>query len=85
MDIQAIHGIEPMREGEYPMSYMVGSFDRGLNATVTSILRETENFGDHGLLWFHIYAGNDKISSIQGRAVAQVIYSTSARSAAERP
>lgn len=79
--IKSIFGIEPQRDGEYPLMYTVGDFDRGIGATVTRIDRETENFGDHGVLWFHIYAGDELVSTVQGRAIAQVIYSREARAA----
>lgn len=74
--IRAIFGQEPMREGEYPAMFLVGDKAHGPDLpggrTVTKIVRREENYGDHGLLWFDVYAGDDLIRSMQGRAVAEV-------------
>lgn len=79
--IQAIYGVEPAREGEYPTAHIVGgkSFVVQGNAdsrpfTVTKIERREENFGDHGLLWYDVFDGDRVVVSMQGRAVAEVHY-----------
>lgn len=78
--IRAIFGHEPMREGEYPSTFIVGQkvFGPDLRdgATVTRIVRRDENFGDHGIGWFDVYADKTLIRSISHRATAEVHYET---------
>lgn len=74
--IKAIFGHEPMREGEYPTDFIVGQKafgpDLPSGKAVTKIVRREENYGDHSLLWFDVYAGDDLIRSMQGRAVSEI-------------
>lgn len=75
--ISAIYGMEPGREGEYPMAHRVGQQSRwadGTLFTVSRIERREDNFGDHGLLWFDVFDGDKLAHSMQGRAVAEVHY-----------
>lgn len=70
--IKAIYGPEPMREGEYPTGYEVG---RNTPAgAVTEIKVRHDNFGDHGIGWFDVYAGEKLIASMNQRATAEVYY-----------
>lgn len=75
--ITAIYGVEPMREGEYPMAHVVGS-DSNINGRdkvrVEWIERREENYGDHGLSWFDVLSGGKVVASVQARAVAEVHY-----------
>lgn len=73
--ITAIYGIEPLREGEYPIAHVVGSESeiagRG-KLRVGWIERRHENYGDHGLDWFDILSDGKVVASIQARAVAEI-------------
>ena len=76
--IKAIYGIEPMREGEYPMAHVVGltSHINGRGPVrVDRIERREENYGDHGLSWFDILSGGVVVASVQARAVGEIHYS----------
>ncbi|MGB3833778.1 MAG: hypothetical protein WA975_18155 [Mesorhizobium sp.] len=66
--IHAIYGPEPLRDGEFPRCWMVG------HDAVTKIEPREDNFGDHWLLWFDVYAGDRRIASMSGRHVAEIIY-----------
>ena len=67
--ISSIHGPEPYREGEYPVSFAVG------HGGVTSITYRDDYHGDHSIGWFDVWAGeNTIISSLGERHVAQVCY-----------
>ena len=55
--IKAIYGMEPMREGEYPSGFEVGKPFGGGSDTVSEIKERHDNFGDHGIGWFDVYAG----------------------------
>lgn len=76
-EITAIYGVEPLREGEYPMAYVVGSESeiagRG-RFKVEWIERRDEHFGDHGLSWYDVLSGGKIIASVQARAVAEIHY-----------
>lgn len=41
---------------------------------VTSIEHHTENYGDHGLAWFHVKRGDTLWRSLAAKAVAHVIW-----------
>lgn len=79
--IKAIFGMEPQREGEYPQAHIVGSaslMPSGERYTVSRIERREDNFGDHGLLWFDVFDGERLVTSMQGRAVAEIHYEPTA-------
>lgn len=75
--ITAIYGLEPQREGEYPIAHVVGSDShiagRG-KMPIAWIERREENYGDHGLSWFDVLSGGKVVASIQARAVAEIHY-----------
>jgi len=73
--IKAIYGHEPMREGEYPAAYQIGS-DIGGVGKISSITQRTDNYGDHGLAWFDVHVGDKIAVSISARAVAEIHYNT---------
>lgn len=75
--IHAIYGHEPPREGEIPFGYVVGE-TLSDGDEVTKIERWTENFGDHGLLWFKVYCGDRLAREVAGRAIAEVHYRAAA-------
>lgn len=66
--IKAIHGDEPKRENEYAWGFTVG-YDG-----VTRIERREDYFGDHSILWFDVFKGDDLHASMGGRHVAVVLY-----------
>jgi hypothetical protein len=75
--IIAVQGMETGREGETPTFYGIGSECWGVGGikfTPTKIERREEQFGDHGLLWFDVYAGDRLAVSMLGRAVGEVHY-----------
>lgn len=72
--IIAIYGMEPMREGEYPSGFQIGSKIAGRDEEVTEIKRRDDNFGDHGIGWFDVYAGESVAISMSLRATAEVVY-----------
>lgn len=77
--ISAIYGMEPARADEYPTVHAIGSESWGFGGvkfTVTRIERREENFGDHGLVWFDVFTDDRLQVSMQGRAVAEVHYSS---------
>jgi hypothetical protein len=65
-EIRSIYGDEPGRSGEYPIAHVVG-FDG-----VTSITETTENLGDYGIHWFHVWSGEHEVARMNARYVAQV-------------
>jgi len=69
-----ISGMEPMREGEYPTSYQVGTLGPH-QQRITRIDYKMEDFGDHEMGWFFIYGESGVIAKMQARAVAEVVYS----------
>ena len=74
--ISAIYGAEPRRDGEYPSIYIVGQSDWRKGPSVTSIKYREDNFGDHGVGWFDVYAGEARLASMGARHVAEIIYET---------
>jgi hypothetical protein len=66
--IEYICGHEPMRNGEYPVSYQVGQ------QGVTRISQSMANYGDHGIGEFHIHKGDKVIATMTHRAVAEIHY-----------
>jgi hypothetical protein len=68
MTIDGIYGLEPMREGEYPIYYKLGVND------VTKIEFEECVYGDHGIGQFHIYKGDKLVSTVMHRALAEIVY-----------
>ena len=73
--IKAIFGMEPPRENEYPTAFIVGDkWGSRSDDPVTEIRPRTDNFGDHGLLWFEVRCGDEVVVEIQGRAVSEVHY-----------
>ena len=70
--VSAIYGFEPPREGELPTAFILGGKHNG--HTITSIGHEVHNFGDHGIGWYFVKAGDDVIAALQERAVAEVYY-----------
>lgn len=49
------------------------AYTLGVNG-VTKIERETENLGDHGLGWFHVYQGERLCVTVAARSVARIIW-----------
>lgn len=87
--IRAVIGEEPIREGEYPNQYMIGTkvnFWRDSNRVdgitsgpmesvlVTRIEHRVENRGDHGIGWFDVFASDVLVASMNERHVAEVTY-----------
>jgi len=69
--IKSIHGVEPLREGEYPLYYKVGIDG------VTSIVAgsySTEPYCSR--IFYQVYKGERLCSTVNDHAVAQVIYLT---------
>jgi hypothetical protein len=69
--ITGIWGAEPLREGEYPDSHMVGHSD------VTRIVRRDENLGTYGIVWFDVFKGEDLAWSCNASFVASIRYGAS--------
>jgi len=72
--IKSIWGQEPLREGEYPQHYIVGSPVMSGDIIVTKIEFREDNYGDHGLGWFDIWAETGLIASMSARAVSEIHY-----------
>lgn len=72
--IKAIFGMEPMREGEYPMAYIVGSPPGGHDCDVIKIEFREDVYGDHGEGWFDVFDEDGIIGSVNVRSVAEVHY-----------
>ncbi|QZP06831.1 hypothetical protein [Caenibius sp. WL] len=72
--IQSITAPEPMREGEYPIMHIVGMKSGG--HVVTNIEYRVENYGDHGLAWYDVFAGDILIESMAARDVGSISYQT---------
>lgn len=70
MKINAIYGTEPMREGEYPTSFLVGYG----KPPVEAITYREHNYGDHGLGWFDVTVEGQVVASMAARAVAEIRY-----------
>jgi hypothetical protein len=41
---------------------------------VTKIVHEVENYGDHGIAWFHVHRADGLWRSLAAKAVANVIW-----------
>ena len=67
-NIKGISGIEPMREGEYPLYYKVGV------QGVTKIEYEHLNYGDHGIGQYLVYKGDHLHSTVMHRALSEIWY-----------
>jgi hypothetical protein len=65
--IQAIYGVEPHREGEYPETYTVGKI-------ITRIQAREQNLGTYGIQWFDVYHGDVIKVSMNAAYVASVSY-----------
>lgn len=74
--ISAIFGFDPPREGELPTAYIIGS--KYNERIVTSIVHEVHDYGDHGIAWYIVKAGDDVIAEMQERAVAEIVYAPEA-------
>ena len=72
--VRGIVGVEPNREGEVPPTAFVGWEDTGTQAEVTAIKRRVDYFGDHGIAWFDVYAGDRLLKSLAERYVAEIYY-----------
>ena len=74
--IMSIYGAEPMREAEYPQAYIVGHPPGAASddLIVTKIEFREDNYGDHGLGWFDVWAGETLLASMSARHVADVHY-----------
>lgn len=70
--IRAIFGAEPMRKGEYPTAYIVGSPALSSDHVVTSIAYREDNYGDHALGWYDIWVGETLLASMSARHVAEI-------------
>ncbi len=73
--VKAIYGHEPLRADEYPASYMIGGRIGSGGEVVERIEFREDNFGDHGLGWYDVFANGRRVLSMQSRAVAEVHYS----------
>lgn len=69
--ITGIWGAEPMREGEYPDSHMVGYSD------VTRIVRREEGLGTYAIIWFDVFKGEELAWSLNASFVSSVRYGAS--------
>lgn len=76
--IKGIFGPEPMRDGEYPNGFIVGSPAGAGRYMVKRIVRRNEYHGDHDVEWFDIFADVDgeetRIASLNHRFIAEVMY-----------
>jgi hypothetical protein len=68
--IKSIHGVEPMREGEYPMYYKVG-----IDGVTEIIERSTLPEPYCERIHYLVYRGDRLVSKVNDSAVAEVIYS----------
>lgn len=68
--IKSVFCEEPRRDGEYPEGACVG-YDG-----ITRIERREEYLGDHSLLWFDAYRGDQLYKSFGARHVAVITYET---------
>ena len=75
-EIKGIYGLEPMREGEWPVGYTVLETDPRTKRMITHIEHEEWNRGDHGVGWFVVYSAGDVIARMGERAVAEIHYAT---------
>lgn len=66
--IKCIRGDEPKRNDEYPVLYHVG-YDG-----ITSITESTENLGEYGIHWFHVWRGSIEAARMNARYVADIIF-----------
>lgn len=66
--IRAIWGAEPVRDQEGCEAYVIGF--KG----VTSIVRRVENLGTYGMVWFDVFAGEQRIQSMNASFVASIAY-----------
>jgi len=79
--ITAIYGMEPKRDGEFPLAHIVGGQSFVVHGNVstepfitTAITRRTEGFGNYGISWFDVSSANGVELSVQAFAVAEVHY-----------
>lgn len=72
LKVSAIYGLEPRRDGDLQTSFILGGKHRG--QTITSIVHETHNYGDHGIGWYVIKSGDAVLAEMQERAVGEVYY-----------
>lgn len=74
--VAAVYGPEPNREGEYPTAFIVGQNCGAMGETlvVERIDYREDNFGDHGLGWFDVFADGKRVASLSARHVAEVRY-----------
>jgi len=72
--IKGIWGHEPMREGEYPSAFIVGSPCGDF--LVTKVTFREDHYGDHGIGWFDVWSEETLIGSVNARAVSEVHYQT---------
>lgn len=75
-NIIGIYGMEPRRDGEYPLSYAVGSPDSRTKRVLTRIEYEIEHRGTHDIVWFAVFAGNDVVARVSENAIAEIQYAT---------
>lgn len=72
--IRGIVGVEPNREGEVPPTAFIGWKDRDTQSEVTAIERREDHYGDHGIAWFDVYAGERLLKSFAARYVTEIYY-----------
>ena len=72
--VRGVVGVEPNREGEYPPTAFVGDYVDGSDDKVTAIERREDYFGDHGIAWFDVFAGDRLVKTLGARYVAEVHY-----------
>ena len=79
--ITAIYGMEPKRDGEFPLAHIVGGQSFVVHGQAntepfitTAITRRAENMGSYGIAWFDVSSTNGVELSVQAMAVAEVHY-----------
>lgn len=73
LEIKAIFGEEPKREGEYPNAYEIG-YDSRLGVRVTHITEQVENLGQYGIHWFYVWSENQLVAKMNASFVSTVTY-----------
>ena len=67
--IKSIHGLEPMREGEYPISFMVG---HGGVTRIDEMSYSPEPYCS--VVYYQIWKGDELHASVKDRAIGEVYY-----------
>jgi hypothetical protein len=73
--IKLIAGMEPNRDGEWPITFAIGNgFPGPVKHTITRIDRREQNMGTYGILWFDVFDGDTLLASMNAMAVSEVQY-----------